>query len=406
MSLGIVFFCVLFFGLYASKLVNLLRLPGVLGMVFVGIALGYYVGDALPPSLEEGAGFLKTLALIIILLKAGLGISRATLSRAGLPALLMTFIPCLFEGIALSFVLQALFDFDVVVAGLTGFMLAAVSPAVVVPSMLELKAEGYGSEREVPTIVLAGASVDDVIAITLFSLCLGMATTGDVAWHAVAWQIPVSIITGLLPGLALGLLLAWVFKRYNLPLVEKILLMLTLAVLLVEFGHWINAAALLGVMAMGFILLEKAEQQATELSSLFGHIWYFAQIALFVLIGLSVDVGVAIGAGATGLLAIMLGLVARSIGVLLATQFSSLTFKERLFCVIAYSPKATVQAALGGVALAAGVPEGEIILALAVMAIIFTAPMGLIGLNLFARKLLTTARPATQASQGSEKRAP
>ncbi|WP_413112821.1 cation:proton antiporter [Thaumasiovibrio sp. DFM-14] len=386
MSLGFLFFAALFFGLYASKFVSLLKLPGVLGMVFVGIFIGTMF--ELPASLNESSGFIKSLALTIILLKAGLGISVDQLRRAGLSAILMAFVPCILEGLALTVIFHHLFGFDYAVAGLTGFMLAAVSPAVVVPSMLDLKSKGYGEKREVPTIVLAGASVDDVIAITLFSVCMGMATTGDIAINQALISIPVSILVGLIPGLILGGILAFVFNRYRVPMIEKVLLLLTLSTLLVEVGHYLESAALLGVMAVGFILLDRAERSAIELSTLLGHIWFFAQIALFVLIGLSVDMDIALNSGVKGIMAITAGLVFRSIGVLIATQFSALNIKERLFCVIAYLPKATVQAALGGAALAAGLPDGETILALAVLAIIFTAPIGLIGLNLFGTKLL------------------
>ena len=389
MNLGILFFITLFGGWLAGRLTHSTGLPAVLGMVLVGIVTRYFFADLLPESLPESSAFLKTLALIIILLKAGLGISRATLKKAGLTAALMTFIPCLAEGAALTLIIHHLFGFDYTIAGLTAFMLAAVSPAVVVPAMLELKSEGYGQKKEVPTIVLAGASVDDVFAITFFSVCLGLATSGDTSPGAAILAIPVSIMAGLIPGIIAGLGLAWLFNNINLSSNEKVLILLALAVAMVELGEMLASAALLGVMATGFILLERSETHASYLAESFGKLWYFAQILLFVLIGLSVNIEVALDAGVKGLLAIFLGLVFRSLGVLLATQFSNLSVRERLFCVIGYLPKATVQAALGGVALAAGIPEGEQILALAVLAIVFTAPMGLIGLNLFGRKLLT-----------------
>ena len=211
----------------------------------------------------------------------------------------------------------------------------------------------------------------------------------DTSVGAAVLSIPVAIIAGLVPGIIAGLGLVWLFNKVNLSSNEKVLILLALAVGLVELGKMIESAALLGVMATGFILLERSETHASYLAESFGKLWYFAQILLFVLIGLSVNVEVALDAGLKGLLAIFLGLVFRSLGVLLATQFSTLNIRERVFCVIGYLPKATVQAALGGVALAAGIPEGEQILALAVLAIIFTAPMGLIGINLFGRKLLT-----------------
>lgn len=389
MNLGILFFIILFGGWLAGKLTHMIRLPAVLGMVLLGVVTSYFFGDILPDSLPQSSTFLKTLALIIILLKAGLGISRATLKKAGLTAALMTFIPCLAEGAALTVIIHYLFGFDYTIAGLTAFMLAAVSPAVVVPSMLELKSEGYGQKKEVPTIILAGASVDDVFAITFFSVCLGLATSGDTSIGAAVLSIPVSIVAGLVPGIITGLSLAWLFNKVSLSPNEKVLILLALAVGMVELGEMIESAALLGVMATGFILLERSETHASYLAESFGKLWYFAQILLFVLIGLSVNVEVALDAGLKGLLAIFLGLVFRSLGVLVATRFSTLTIKERLFCVISYLPKATVQAALGGVALAAGIAEGEQILALAVLAIVFTAPMGLIGINLFGRKLLT-----------------
>ena len=389
MSLGTLFFAVLLGGWLAGKLTTMVRLPAVLGMVLTGIAIGCFFGDQLPASLGESSTFLKSLALIIILLKAGLGISRGTLQKAGLAAILMTFIPCLAEGAALTLTIHYLFGFDYTVAGLTAFMLAAVSPAVVVPSMLELKMQGYGRKNAVPTVILAGASVDDVFAITFFSVCLGLATSGGSSITDALLSIPVSIVAGLIPGVIAGFVLAWLFNRFPFGACEKILILLVLAVAMVEVGHHFQIAALLGVMATGFILLERAEVSAIALGEQLGKLWFFAQIILFVLIGLSVNTEVALDAGFTGLLTIIIGLVFRSLGVLLATQFSSLSFRERLFCVIGYLPKATVQAALGGVALSAGLPEGEQILALAVMAIIFTAPLGLIGINLFSHRLLS-----------------
>nr|WP_086940112.1 cation:proton antiporter [Thaumasiovibrio occultus] len=388
MSYGLLFFFVLFFGLYGSKIAQRCKLPGAIGLILVGVVISQTLGAVMPSSLSETGGFLKSLALTIILLKAGLGISLSQLKTAGRPAALMTFIPCLFEGSALTWIFHSYFDFSLAVAGLTAFMLAAVSPAVVVPTMLEMKAKGYGKRNEVPTIVLAGASVDDVVAITLFSLCLGFATSGNADITVALLSIPYAIIGGLIPGVLLGVALTWVFGKFSLPIVEKLLLLLTLSTLLVEFGHWSGVAALLGVMAVGFILLERSRQSAEELSTLLGHLWSFAQIVLFVLIGMAVDLDVAFEYGLGGLAAITVGLVFRSIGVWVATTGSKLNVRERVFCIVAYLPKATVQAALGGVALAAGIEEGSEILAYAVLAIVFTAPLGLIGITTLAPRLL------------------
>jgi NhaP-type Na+/H+ or K+/H+ antiporter len=281
-------------------------------------------------------------------------------------------------------------------------MLAAVSPAVVVPSMLELKQRGFGSRNGVVTIVLAGASVDDVVAITLFTLFLGFALPGagggvsgigaagaGAVFEALA-VIPLSIIGGLGVGLMIGWGLSWYFARHHerIRATEKTLVLLSVAILLVQVGEWIHIGTLLGVMTMGFVLLERNERAAHELAAKLGKIWVFAQIILFVLIGMSVDPILALQAGPKALALLAGGLLFRSAGVLLSTMGSPLSWGERFFCVIAYLPKATVQAALGGVALARGVPEGGVILAIAVLSIIVTAPIGLLGIRSAAPRLL------------------
>ncbi len=387
LSLNILFIIILGGGWLFSRLFAKIQLPAVLGMVVFGITCSIYLKPITSPLLWELAPFLKSFALIVILLRAGLGISKKTLKKVGLTAFLMAFLPCLLEGLGLLFLFKVFFGFSWPVAGLTGFMLAAVSPAVVVPSMLNLKAKGH---QEVPTIVLAGASVDDVLAITIFSLFLGLARAQSVSVVSSLFSLPVSVFVGLGAGLFMGLLLARFFKKnhHTIRATEKALLVLVFAALLVQVGDTFHFAALLGIMTAGFVLLEKNEKVAHELANKFSKIWIFAEIVLFVLIGYSLDISVAINAGLKGLLVLALGLVIRSLAVLLATAFSGLNFKERLFCVIAYLPKATVQAALGGVALSVGLPEGQTILALAVLAIIFTAPLGLLGINFFGARLL------------------
>ncbi|KMQ51230.1 NhaP-type Na+(K+)/H+ antiporter [Chitinispirillum alkaliphilum] len=361
-------------------------------MVIWGICIGVLFADIIPPVLFEIEPFLKSFALIVILLRAGLGINRHTLKQAGITAVLMAFLPCIIEGTALTIAVYLLFDFDLAVAGLTGFMLAAVSPAVIVPSMLNLKNQGYGRKNEVPTIILAGASVDDVFAITVFTVFLQFILTETFEITDILFSIPLALVTGIIPGLVIGFLLVWMFKRkvVNVNSTEKTLLLLMISVTLVQVGDLIHSASLLGVMTVGFILLEKQEKIAHELSGKLSSLWIVAEITLFVLIGITVDPVVAWGAGLRGLLVIVVGMLFRSSGVLISTIWSDLSFKERLFCVIAYSPKATVQAALGGVALSMGIEEGETILAIAVLAIIFTAPLGLIGIKFFGKKLLDT----------------
>ena len=390
MTLNLILAIILLGGWLSSRLFKTIRLPNILGMVVFGIAAAAVIGPYIPDTLWDIEPMLKSLALIVILLRAGLGLSKATLQKAGKTAILMTFVPCLFEGGILSVLFHQLFGFGWQVSGLTAFMIAAVSPAVIVPSMLDLIEQGYGKKNEVPSIVLAGASADDVFAITFFSVFLSLSTAGDVNVIKSIISIPVSITGGIALGAVAGWLLVKYFRRRHeqVRATEKTLVLVMVAVLLVQLGDRFHMAALLGVMTVGFVLLEGAEHVAHELASKLKKVWIFAEIILFVLIGLSVDVPTALGAGLKGLLVISIGLVFRSLGVFISTLGSGLNRKERIFCIIAYIPKATVQAALGSVALQSGVAEGETILALAVLSILFTAPLGLIGIRSFGKRLL------------------
>lgn len=390
MTLNLIFALILFGGWISSRLFHQIKLPNILGMLIFGIVLGSLINPLIPQSLWEIEPFLKSLALIIILLRAGLGLSKATLKKAGVTALLMSFIPGIFEGTALTLLFHYFFNFDWSIAGLTAFMISAVSPAVIVPSMLDLMEQGIGKKNEVPSIILAGASVDDVFAITIFSVFLGLSTSQGMEIGKTLISIPISIILGIIPGIILGWLLVKYFKKHHMKIraTEKTLILLTGAILLVQLGEWYQSAALLGVMTIGFILLEWAEEVAHELALKLKKLWIFAEIILFVLIGLSVDIPTALSAGLKGIAVITAGLIIRSLGVIIATATSKLNWKERLFCVIAYIPKATVQAALGSVALHKGIAQGETILALAVLSILFTAPIGLLGIKIFGKKLL------------------
>lgn len=396
MSLNVLIVLILIGGWLSGRLFAKIGLPSVLGMIFWGILIGLIGEGLIPASLNELSPFLKSLALIIILLRAGLGIRRTTLEKVGRVALLMSFLPCLFEGGALILLFHFFMGFPWFSAGVTAFLLAAVSPAVVVPSMLDMKERGLGQEKDVPTIILAGASLDDVFAITLFSIFMGLAGGQNVNAGLALLQIPLSIIGGIIPGILVGFFLSWFFRKHHekIRATEKALLLLGTAVLLVDIGNWIHTAALLGVMTSGFILLEREELVAHELAVKLNKAWVFAEIVLFVLIGVSVDVRIAMQAGLIGLLIISGGLVFRSVGVWLATSGSALNRKERLFCVIAYLPKATVQAAMGSVPLAAGLAEGELILAMAVLSIVFTAPLGLIGIRKLGPVLLEAPQGA------------
>ncbi len=388
MSLLMIFVVIFLGGWFFSKISTKLGLPTVFGMVIFGIILSPYFKNF--NNLWIIAPFLKIFALTVILLRSGLGIKRETLKQIGKTAFFLSWVPCVFEGISLMIFFRYFFDFSWSVSGLTAFMLAAVSPAVVVPSMLDLKEGGYGKKNEVPTLVLAGASVDDVFAITFFTIFLGLATSKvEQSTIFTLLSIPYSIIVGIFLGVLLGYTLFYIFKKYkNINSTEKILILLTISLLLVEFGDFIKVASLLGVMTIGYILNGKLSIISEDLSKKLKIVWFFAEITLFVIIGLSIDIKVAIAGGGLTVLAILFGLIFRSIGVIIATLFSKLTKKERLFCVISYLPKATVQAALGGIPLASGIKEGSLILSIAVLSILLTAPAGLIGIRVFGKKLL------------------
>ncbi len=269
-------------------------------------------------------------------------------------------------------------------------MLSAVSLAVVVPSMLESQGKISEKQQVVPTIILAGASVDNVLAITLFTIFIGLARSSSVNVLKSIGAIPVSIVIGIAAGIGIGLLLTFLFKKHytNIRATEKTLIILVCGSFLVQVGDAFHFAGLLSLMTLGFVLLEKFEPAAHELSQKLSKIWIFAEITLFVLIGYSVDITTVFQAGLKSVLVILLGLVFRSLGVLIATSFSDLNWKQRIFCMIAYIPKATVQAALGGVALSYGMPEGQQILAIAVVSILLTAPLGLFGIRFFGPRLL------------------
>ncbi len=377
-------------GLLSGRIFARLKLPSIIGMMLLGILVGAFFQKSIPALLWEMEPFLKSLALIVILLRAGIGLRWSVLKRAGISAILMSFIPCILEGLAVIAATRYMFGFSWIVSGMTGFMIAAVSPAIVVPSMLEIVEKQKNGESTVPTMILAGASVDDVFAITLFTIFLNLGTTGQADYSGALLSIPVSIGGGIGFGLVLGLILADLFHRHyeKIRATEKTIMLLCLSFLFTRIGEYAHIAALLGVMTAGFIIMEKTEKTGREISLKLAKIWVLAEVILFVLIGLAVDVSVAVDAGLRGLGVIAIGLVFRSVGVWLATIPSGLSAKERLFCIIAYIPKATVQAALGSIPLSAGILGGEIILSLAVISVLITAPLGLLGIRTFGSKLL------------------
>lgn len=382
-----------------------LGLPGILGMIAAGVALGPSGLDLIDPEVLDLLEEFKTVALIVILIRAGLAISKETLNRIGGPAIRMGFIPAVIEGVLVIAASYYLLDLSFFEAGMLGFILAAVSPAVVVPQMLELKEGGFGKKKEVPTIILAGASLDNVFAITIFGVFAGLAAGGSVDLGYLVIGVPAGIVVGGAIGAGIGFAFVWFFRRYHLRDTKKVILFMIVAVIfydvceMQEVKAVIPIAALLGVMAIGFVILEKYDILANRLALKFQKIWVLAEVLLFVYIGAEVRIGDLTGSlVGIGLLILAVGLAGRSIGVWLSLLGSDLNSKERLFCVIAYWSKATVQAAMGAVPLAmvmegrmtsTTVETGQAILAIAVLSIVVTAPLGAIGTKRGGPRLLT-----------------
>jgi NhaP-type Na+/H+ or K+/H+ antiporter len=381
---------ILLLGILGNKVFNFIKLPGLLGMILVGIIIGPYGFNLLDKAILDNSSDIRMLALIVILLRAGLGLNRETLNKVGKVAIKMSAIPCLFEGFTITLVAYKLLGIPFLEAGMLGFIVAAVSPAVVVPSMLYLREKGLGMKKGIPIIILAGASVDDVFAITLFTTFIGLSFNTQSTIPLQLLQIPIQVIGGILIGIIFGYILYKIYRYKNIKLndMEKLAILIISSLMIVIIGDTAHIAGLLGVMTLGFILLEKANDFASNFEIELNKVWFFAQIFLFVLIGAEVNIYVAWKAGLIGALIILIGLIARSIGVIIALQGSNLNIKEKIFCTIAYSPKATVQAAIGGIPLAMGVASGNLILAIAVLAVILTAPLGAVGIKLLAPILL------------------
>ena len=389
-------------GLAFASVCQRLRLPRIIGMLIAGILLGPYVLGLLDPSILAVSADLRQMALVIILIKAGLSLNPEDLKKVGRPAILMSFVPALFE--ILAFVLFAPFilPIDRVEAAVMGSVLGAVSPAVVVPRMVQLMEEGYGTNKSIPQMILAGASLDDVFVIVLFSSFVGMAQ-GSGAQIMDFVSIPISIVLGILLGAVIGFALAWFFeanfaRRHLIRNSVKVIIVLGVSFLLLAVEDWlegiISVSGLLAVMSMALVLAVRSAPQVTaRLQEKFGKLWLAAEVILFVLVGAAVDIRYTLQAGAGAVLMIAIGLLLRSAGTWLCMTGTALNRKERLYCVIAYLPKATVQAAIGSVPLALGLPCGNIVLSVAVLSILITAPLGAAGMDLSYRKLLRGQAP-------------
>lgn len=381
---------VLLLGLVLGTLATRLRLPSLVGMLLAGILLGPCVLNLLSPSLLGISADLRQLALVIILTRAGLSLDVDDLRRAGRPAILMCFLPATFEVLGMVVLAPRLLGVSTLDAAIMGAVVGAVSPAVIVPRMLKLMEEGYGTAKGIPQMVLAGASVDDVFVIVLFTSFTGMAQGGTFSPAALA-GVPVSIVLGAAFGLLIGFVLAKFFAKFHMRDSIKVVILLGLAFLLVALEDVIPVpfSGLLAVLGAGLGLRRWRLVVAQRLTAKFGKLWVAAEIMLFVLVGAEVDLGYAAAAGLAAVATVLGVLCFRALGVLLCVAGSKLTRSERLFTVLAYLPKATVQAAIGGVPLAMGLACGQIVLTVAVIAILVTAPLGAFAIDFSYKKLLS-----------------
>lgn len=384
-------------GLSAAFICRKIKLPRIIGMLVTGIILGPFMLDLLDSSVLNISSELRQIALIIILIKAGLSLNIADLKKVGRPAVLMSFLPALAEIGAFVLFAPKMLGLSVIEAAITGAVLGAVSPAVVVPRMVELMEKGLGTDKSIPQLILAGASLDDVFVIVLFSTFISMAQ-GNSAEIREFINVPVSIILGIILGAFFGIIIAAIFelahkKGDSIRQSLKVIILLGCAFMLMAIETLledaVSVSGLLAVMSMACTVQLRCRKEVSEdLSAKYGRLWLGAEILLFVLVGAAVDIRYTLSAGATALAMIFVALIFRSAGVLLCLIGTKLNKKERLYCVIAYLPKATVQAAIGSVPLSLGLPCGKTVLSVAVLSILVTAPLGAIGMDLTCSKLL------------------
>lgn len=382
---------ILILGMFMGWICQKIKLPSLLGMLITGIVLGPYVLNMLDDSILGISAELRKIALIIILTRAGLGLDLSGLKKIGRPAVLMCFVPASFELIGMILLAPKLMGLTVLEAAIMGAVLAAVSPAVVVPRMVKLMDEGYGVNEGIPQLILAGASVDDVYVIVLFSTFVGM-MQGEGASILKFVNIPISIFLGIAIGLLIGVLLAYFFKKMHIRDTSKVLIILSISFLLVvmedKLSTPITFSALIAIMFIGIGLQKKRKTVAKRLSVKYGKLWVAAEVFLFVLVGATVNIGYLGKVGVKALIVIIGALVFRMFGVFVCLLGTSLKRKERLYTMLAYTPKATVQAAIGGIPLALGFTCGDLVLTVAVLAIVLTAPLGAFAIDLSYKKLL------------------
>ena len=378
-------------GLFGGWLFSKMKLPSLIGMIIVGIIISPHCLNMVDDSILSISGDLRQIALVIILTRAGLSLNISDLKKVGRPAILMCFVPACLEMIGTILIAPKVFGVSVLEAAVIGSVIAAVSPAVVVPRMIKLIGEGYGTKKSIPQLILAGASVDDVFVIVVFSAFTALASTGKVSASSFI-QIPTSILLGVLLGGCVGMFFIWFFKKFHMRDSIKVLILLSVSFLLLELQNRMESviaiSGLLAIMSMGIIIKQKYDVLAKRLSVKYNKLWIGSEIFLFVLVGIAVDLSYAKRAGAAVIFMVITALIFRMSGVALSLVKTNLNKKERLFCAIAYTPKATVQAAIGTIPLARGLSCGEIVLTVAVVSILLTAPFGAICVDNLYKKLL------------------
>lgn len=370
---------------------RLIKLPALIGMLVTGVLLGSHGLNLIDASILNISIELRQIALVVILLRAGLSLNVRELRQVGRPAMLICFVPALFEIAGVMFIAPLLLGVSLLEAALMGSVVAAVSPAVIVPKMIGLMEQGYGARKSIPQMIMAGGSVDDVFVIVIFTSLMTLMGGGEVS-AASFGQIPLSIVSGLALGVVVGWGLNLYFKRFHMRDSVKLLLLLSFSFLFLGVEQWAKGvlplSGLLAVMAMGATIKQKYELLARRISPKFNKLWVGAEIMLFVLVGATVDLGYAASAGFAAVGVIVVALLFRMVGVFVSMFKTQLNVKERIFCMIAYTPKATVQAAIGSLPLAAGFGCGDMILTVAVLAILITAPLGAFGIDVSYKKLL------------------
>ena len=383
---------ILLLGLVVGWLFSKMKLPSLLGMIIIGIVLGEHCLNMVDESILAISGDLRQIALVIILTRAGLSLDLFDLKKVGRPAVLMCFVPACIEMIGTIILAPILLGVSVLEAAIIGSVIAAVSPAVIVPRMIKLIDEGYGKEKSIPQLILAGASVDDVFVIVVFTALTTLASTGEISVISFM-EIPISILLGILLGGIVGLVLVWFFKQYHMRDSVKVLIILSVSFLLLELQNRlegiVSVSGLLAIMSMGILIRQKYAVLAKRLSVKYNKLWLGAEIFLFVLVGIDVDINYAFRAGVVVIILVIAALIFRMVGVLLSLSKTKLDRKERLFCAIAYTPKATVQAAIGTIPMTMGLSCGEMVLTVAVVSILFTAPFGAICVDNSYKKLLS-----------------